>query len=83
MNAILPTADDIETAKTPRGGWSRETLAAWGVPWPPPSGWRRRLEHGDDFLEVSQRPEIPADDPFPILRAHWPDIDLGTDQCRE
>jgi hypothetical protein len=38
-----PTAAEIEAAKTPRGGWTRAQLAEWGVPWPPPRGWRQRL----------------------------------------
>jgi|GEM_PF-3055585 very-short-patch-repair endonuclease len=38
-----PTPEDIEAAKTPAGGWTREQLAQWGVPWPPPVGWRDRL----------------------------------------
>ena len=28
------------------GAWSRKQLAAWGVPWPPPKGWRRKLNGG-------------------------------------
>ncbi len=43
-----PTAEEIEDAKTPAGGWTREQLAEWGVPWPPPEGWRRRLVSPDD-----------------------------------
>jgi hypothetical protein len=39
----IPTAAEIEAAKTPRGGWTREQLAQWGVPWPPPKGWKQRL----------------------------------------
>jgi hypothetical protein len=39
----MPTQAEIEAARTPAGGWTREQLAAWGVPWPPPKGWRRRL----------------------------------------
>lgn len=39
----MPSAAEIEAAKTPRGGWARAQLAEWGVPWPPPKGWRRRL----------------------------------------
>lgn len=39
----LLTAADIDAAKTEKGGWTKETLASWGVPWPPPPGWRRQL----------------------------------------
>ena len=39
-----PTAAQIEAARTPAGGWTKDTLAQWGVPWPPPKGWRRKLE---------------------------------------
>ena len=28
------------------GSWSRKQLAAWGVSWPPPKGWRRKLNGG-------------------------------------
>jgi hypothetical protein len=38
-----PTAEQIDAAKTPAGGWTRAQLAAWGVPWPPPRGWRKAL----------------------------------------
>jgi hypothetical protein len=41
------TAEEIEAGRSPRGGWTRATLAAWGVPWPPPKGWQQRLIHGD------------------------------------
>ena len=43
-----PTEQEIEAAKTPRGGWTKETLAAWGVSWPPPRGWKQRLVSGGD-----------------------------------
>lgn len=39
-----PTLQEIEAAQTPAGGWTRETLAKWGVSWPPRKGWRQRLE---------------------------------------
>lgn len=35
---------EIIAARTPKGGWTRETLESWGVPWPPPKGWRAGLE---------------------------------------
>jgi hypothetical protein len=37
------TPAQIDAARTPRGGWTRAQLAEWGVPWPPPKGWRQRL----------------------------------------
>jgi hypothetical protein len=44
---VLPAGslsrDDIAAAQTQGGGWSRKQLAAWGVPWPPPKGWKGRL----------------------------------------
>jgi hypothetical protein len=39
-----PTAQEIEQARTAKGGWTRQTLEAWGVSWPPPKGWRKALE---------------------------------------
>lgn len=35
---------DILKLKTQNGGWTRETLAEWGIPWPPPKGWKKHLE---------------------------------------
>ena len=40
------TAEEIDSKKTARGGWTRADLAAWGVPWPAPRGWRQALLHG-------------------------------------
>lgn len=40
---VLPSPDDIEAARTPAGGFTRAQLAAWGVAWPPPKGWKRQL----------------------------------------
>ena len=37
---------EIEAAKSARGGWTKKTLAAWNVPWPPPRGWRAALRTG-------------------------------------
>ena len=37
------TEDEIMARRTKNGGWTRETLAEWGVPWPPPKGWKRTL----------------------------------------
>jgi transcriptional regulator with XRE-family HTH domain len=40
---------EIEAERTAKGGWTRATLAKWGVPWPPPKGWRRALIEGQRF----------------------------------
>ena len=39
----MVTFNDIEAARTPKGGWTKVQLAEWGVPWPPPKGWKQRL----------------------------------------
>jgi HNH endonuclease len=44
------TREEIERHRTPNGGFTRATLAGWGVPWPPPKGWMARLIKGDDSL---------------------------------
>lgn len=35
---------EILAARTPAGGWTRAQLAEWGVPWPPPRGWKQKLQ---------------------------------------
>lgn len=37
------TEADVEAGKSPKGGWTRATLESWGVPWPPPAGWKDAL----------------------------------------
>ena len=41
---MMPTPEQIEAARTPKGGWTRAQLAEWGVSWPPSKGWRAKLE---------------------------------------
>lgn len=60
--ARIVTAEEIEAKKTPKGAWTRAQLAEWGVPWPPPRGWREALVKGLDpdtylFNGLSQLPE--------------------------
>jgi hypothetical protein len=40
------TEAEIEAGRTKKGGFSRNKLAEWGVPWPPPHGWKRALLTG-------------------------------------
>jgi hypothetical protein len=42
------TPEEVEAGRSPAGGFTRKQLAAWGVPWPPPSGWLRALLCGED-----------------------------------
>lgn len=40
---VLPSPEEIEAVKTPKGAWTRAQLAEWGVPWPPERGWKDEL----------------------------------------
>lgn len=44
---------EIEAARSANGGWTKETLAQWGVPWPPPKGWRRALTEQPDTARAA------------------------------
>lgn len=37
------TIEEIEAKKTKNGGWTKDTLAEWGVSWPPEKGWKQRI----------------------------------------
>jgi hypothetical protein len=54
--------DEIEAKRTANGGFTAATLAAWGVPWPPPKGWMKFLITGTadpvDFLETNEWKEL-------------------------
>jgi hypothetical protein len=59
--ASLPrvSREEIEACRTPAGGYSftRERLASWSVPWPPPPGWRQALERGEDSHVTRTKPQ--------------------------
>jgi hypothetical protein len=44
--ALKLTEEEIEAGKSEEGGFTRACLANWGVPWPPPKGWRQALREG-------------------------------------
>jgi 5-methylcytosine-specific restriction endonuclease McrA len=52
------TRAEIMARRTAKGGWTRATLAEFGVPWPPPRHFLRNLLSGRaepvDFLETSE-----------------------------
>jgi len=39
----VPSPQEILDARSPAGGWTKKTLAGWGIGWPPPKGWRADL----------------------------------------
>lgn len=54
----------IERERTAAGGWTAETLRLHGIPWPPPSGWKRALRHDAEWVNrrigvhiASRRPD--------------------------
>lgn len=69
MNATPITWEEIDAARSPAGGFTRKTLEQWGVPWPPPSGWRDTLaaygypyQHElNTFGKVKPKPVTQAD----------------------
>lgn len=49
-DVVYPSREEIDAARTANGGWTRGQLAKWGVPWPPPKGWKKTLikRHKED-----------------------------------
>ena len=45
---------EIEAKKTENGGWTKEQLAIWGVPWPPEKGWQKKLASGEIVLPIQK-----------------------------
>jgi hypothetical protein len=46
------TEKEIEAGKSPAGGFTRKQLAKWGVPWPPPRGWKEKLLRGEPVKQI-------------------------------
>ena len=42
----FPSPAEVHAAQLTQGKWTKEQMEAWGVPWPPTKGWRKRLEAG-------------------------------------
>lgn len=61
----LPSPEEIEAARTPAGGWKRDQLAAWGVPWPPPKGWKDELIERWKAARQRGTPPPPLHSPTP------------------
>ena len=46
----IVTDEETEAARSPKGGWTKATLASWVVEWPPVKGWRTALRLGKRLL---------------------------------
>lgn len=44
LGYYVPSPKEVLAARTGKGARTRAILAQWGVPWPPPKGWRAELE---------------------------------------
>ncbi len=72
------TRDEIDAAATPSGGWTRATLAGWGVSWPPPKGWRKALlaQGTSGFAQDAQR--LDPQGAGPVVEDHAPEPSTQT-----
>ncbi|MEU9197730.1 hypothetical protein [Streptomyces hundungensis] len=62
---VLPSPGEIEAAKTSKGAWTRAQLAEWGVPWPPPKGWKDELIERWEAARQEGAPPPPPPSPAP------------------
>lgn len=56
--SYVPSPDEVTAAMTENGGWTKKQLAEWGIPFPPPPGWRRHLEakwRGEDGADLPRQ----------------------------
>jgi ribonuclease HI len=67
----IPSPDEIIAGGSGRGGWTREQLAKWGVPWPPPSGWRKELERRYREEQERARPKEPSGPPVTMIHCFF------------
>lgn len=51
LATLLPRVppEEIEKCRLPNGGYrfDQATLERWGIPWPPPAGWRKIAERAE------------------------------------
>ena len=64
MSTPIPEQEILD-ARSPKGAWTKKTLAEWGVPWPPPGGWKDCIiAHGIPYQHElndakPKEPEVP------------------------
>jgi hypothetical protein len=54
------TAEEIEAGRSEAGGYTKAQLAMWGVPWPPPKGWKEALLSGTPMERAMQPSAVRA-----------------------
>lgn len=42
--------EEIEKGRSEKGGFTKSQLEEWGVPWPAPSGWMKKLLRGEKII---------------------------------
>lgn len=63
---IKLTHAEIEAGKTPKGGYNKAQLAAWGITWPPPPGWKQALLNGAALPALPESANHPSSALSPI-----------------
>ena len=48
-----PALSFVESLKTPKGGWTKVSLAMLGVPWLPTKGWKKALVHSSALEHIT------------------------------
>jgi hypothetical protein len=71
------TDAQIEAGRSIHGGWTRKQLAAWGVSWPPPKGWRKRLTSENSQRVPFQLPVRPIHYKMKTKASNFPHIPLA------
>ena len=72
--AYVPSPEEVEAACKGTGGFKKETLARWGVPWPPFKGWRKLLKRKWEIQQETAPPKPPSLVPRPVpVSAPLPD----------
>lgn len=62
----LPSPEEVEAARSPKGGYSKTQLAAWGVQWPPPKGWKDELTERWKAARQDGAPPPALPNPAPV-----------------
>ncbi|MAU97242.1 MAG: hypothetical protein CMP81_15385 [Fulvimarina sp.] len=83
---MRPITDaEIDAGISEKGGFKRTQLAAWGVPWPAPKGWRKQLLRNGVPASCAQsvKPQAVLDVDQPTVRLGPDAIEIFTDGACE